>query len=613
MSDRWSGRLAALARALLAAIVLIVPLVFWRATLDVFNLTKLTALWVLGIVSAGLWAAASVESPRRPPVRLVVPAIAFLAAVGLAVALAPNRPVAVIGLYHRYGGFASIALYVLVALLVAALYRSDPERLSSIAHASLVAAVGVAVYVLVQEVNLDPLEWVAPAGGFPLHPGSTLGNSQFAGAFCGIAFPFVLWVRRPGLSVPLSGLVLTALWFTQSRSGMLAAVAGTLGFVAFAWPRTRRWAAGVGALAVLVVGLLFWRPSLAETAVPGDPPQVLRTASVQERQWTWRAAAGVFAERPLVGWGPDSFFERSPPHRVEEAGAALGAQIPDKPHNVYLEYAATTGVLGAGAFLVVVGVSLVGVFRASDAAPPRERLLGAAFGGSLVAYLAQATFSIDVPPLALPGWVAIGAAAALAAPREVVKGPWSSEPVRTEVADHRPRRSRLIRWTSYTLVAGLAGGSIVAGLRPLVADLHARTGHAAETSPFRLGEATSAYERAIGWHSHEAVYRALAGRTTRRQALATADPEERRAFLERSIAHHQEAVRLQPGNVLLMVNLAEAYTLWARQVDPSRYEDAERWWRRAVAHDPTDRDVLAGYARFREARAAVGEDGRKAP
>ena len=73
----------------------------------------------------------------------------------------------------------------------------------------------------------------------------------------------------------------------------------------------------------------------------------------------------------------------------------------DKPHNVLLERAVDTGVPGAIAYLALVVVAAAGALRSLDRGP--ERLLVAAFLASLVAYLVQGLFSIDVPPLAAWG------------------------------------------------------------------------------------------------------------------------------------------------------------------------------------------------------------------
>src|SRR5207245_1243891 len=78
----------------------------------------------------------------------------------------------------------------------------------------------------------------------------------------------------------------------------------------------------------------------------------------------WRAALRMFAQRPLLGFGPDNFRHLY--------GAYLGLQVWDErvhANNLYLELLADVGVLGAAAFALVVTpaiASLVRGLRASN-------------------------------------------------------------------------------------------------------------------------------------------------------------------------------------------------------------------------------------------------------
>src|SRR5205823_9244711 len=54
-------------------------------------------------------------------------------------------------------------------------------------------------------------------------------------------------------------------------------------------------------------------------------------------------------------------------------------------------------------------------------------------------------------------------------------------------------------------------------------------------------------------------------------------------------------LRFQPRNVLAEVGLARSLGLLAQAGEPGRFAEAERWWRRAAAHDPHDWEERHGY------------------
>src|SRR5487761_1568434 len=96
---------------------------FSRGTIDVFDLTKITILWFLGLISLALWVISSAErGVWVPKVRLFWLAGAFLAVEALATVFSMDRWVSFLGLYHRYGGLIPFCLYATIALILVGLY-----------------------------------------------------------------------------------------------------------------------------------------------------------------------------------------------------------------------------------------------------------------------------------------------------------------------------------------------------------------------------------------------------------------------------------------------------------------------------------------------------------
>src|SRR3982074_866273 len=136
--QKWHGY----ARGLLLFGLVFNAVFFWRPTVDVFNLVKITSLWITGIVSLAIWVIWAAERGAwLPKMRLFWAAGAFLAAMLLATLFSQDPGLSLIGLYHRYGGFLPFALYAAIALTLVGLYWERPERLKEIPWAITLAGV----------------------------------------------------------------------------------------------------------------------------------------------------------------------------------------------------------------------------------------------------------------------------------------------------------------------------------------------------------------------------------------------------------------------------------------------------------------------------------------
>ena len=139
-------------------------------------------------------------------------------------------------------------------------------------------------------------------------------------------------------------------------------------------------------------------PELAERC---RGPLLLEPASAQQpdativgRQTENLAAWNSFLDHPVIGVGPGVYFREY----SRDYGNRLGLkylQSERRGHSLYLEMAADTGVIGLGAFLALVGTTLVLLYRAAREwrrRDPERALLASSFFFALFAYLACAVF-----------------------------------------------------------------------------------------------------------------------------------------------------------------------------------------------------------------------------
>lgn len=116
--------------------------------------------------------------------------------------------------------------------------------------------------------------------------------------------------------------------------------------------------------------------------------------AIQGRATENLAALYVFRDHPLFGVGPGQFFNRYSTDYGNELDMRFLKQN-RRAHNLYLEIAADTGILGLAAFLAIVGATLVQLRRLGRFWRQRNPELAALADGmlvSLIAYMASAIF-----------------------------------------------------------------------------------------------------------------------------------------------------------------------------------------------------------------------------
>ena len=467
---------------------------------------------------------------------------------------------ALLDLKRAAAGLAAGLACLGLAAALATDRRSSPGRwLAALLAAWRWALVAVAGYALAQRLGLEPLAAYAAAGSATRAMGS-FGNASYLAAFLCLSWPLLLAWRGSRRAVGL-GLVWAALFATQSRSGLLA-WALQLGLWAWrAWrggwrPRQVAWGA-----AVLVPVLLLLL----------SPPQ--GWARPTARWALWRAAAGLWWQRPWCGWYTVPFaiaFQRhGAPALVQVVNSA--GQYAEDPHQLLLAVACRVGAVGLVAFAVAVAWALRLAWRTRS-----DELAGAWLGlAGLLAESQADRFFFQAGVLA----PTLGLVAALAWRQEAWI--WA--------------RARLGPWRiPSTLLALVLGGACLSGaLWPLV-DYGRAVGPG-------LGAGAQAIAPAVGLDplqaaavgSHDPVaFERLGAALAARQRYAEA------------AAAYRQALRLGPttgraqnlGNCSMMLGDARG---------------AEGAFRLAVALDPgsSDAHFSLGYALFYQKRlkAAVAE------
>ncbi len=187
--------------------------------------------------------------------------------------------------------------------------------------------------------------WLADGASFAARARGAVGHYMTYGGqlmlLASVAAGLVICIRNPvwrGASAAAGVLTAITLAFTFTRSawlGLAAAIATVLG----AW--RARWLLALGVVLAVMVLLApgAFRDRLRSAFDLRHPDNV-------ERLHMWRAGAAMFRDRPLTGIGLQDLhpaYERYRPREAKEPAGHL--------HNVFVQIAATMGVIGLAAFV----------------------------------------------------------------------------------------------------------------------------------------------------------------------------------------------------------------------------------------------------------------------
>jgi tetratricopeptide (TPR) repeat protein len=484
---------------------------------DYFN----RGLAYLAFVVVGLGVGAAV---RRAP-RTVAFGLAALIGAACLWALAGK---VIPALYEDYGRFARlrspVAYWNALALLAALGLPLGLWIASAREHArELRAAAVLLVYVLVIALALTYSRGGLLAAVFALMAYLVLARERvdailaLALALAASVPPLAWGLTQPGVAEDFqtrATRVDDGAWF-----GVILVLAGAAAY-GLAWLAVpRRLSAKAEALVVraavgtaIVIALAGAAVALSgssDDVVPQGPSRQLSTGSNNRGTW-WREAWEAFEGEPLIGIGAGGFEYI---HRMLRESKIDVTE----PHNLALQFAAETGLVGFALFAGAMGAALVAVWRRRG--DPASLALGLA----LPTYLLHALLDYDWDFVAVTAPVLLATAVLL--------------------ADGRPER-RLSLQPLWAVVAALVAGAVLFSLAaPRVADRY-------------VADAYVALDRG---DAEEAVDKARDARSLNPLSIeplhAEAAAEESRRRLGTAWRAYVEAVETQPLNAIAWYEL----------------------------------------------------------
>jgi putative inorganic carbon (HCO3(-)) transporter len=580
---------------LLTAILVPLAINLWAR--QPFEPPKAAVLRSLVWVMAGIWIAdclvsgrSLLDNLRSNP--LLWPALAVASAQVLATLLATDRGLAVWGSYERGQGLLTQVSYVLLFLIVSARLHGSAQARRLL---SVMAFTALPMFVLgmAQALGWSPVHLVTDARSSVF---ATLGRSNFVGAYVALLLPLTLalmvtaqrrtqrlvWLGLTSIEILLVGL-------TLARGAWLAALAGTSAFgLLWFWPRlSRRWrmaivAGGVATGLVILTGIL-WLDS--------------RGGSVAARLTIWRAVLELIVQRPLLGFGPDTLglvFPRVyPPQLVYYQGRGVAV---DRAHNLFLDWAVSTGLLGLVAWTVLLVTFFVTGWRAmKQTCNSKQRALLTGCLAAVAANVIGNLVSFDLTATASATSLIMAVTVSLAA------GPIRIPKQTLDRTDSRQLPRPLAVGGASLVLGAVIGAIVVFNLHPQVADVSARTADRRSANG-AWASALHTQEQAVTLWPVEPEHRMNLSWAYLNRALAGWDTPQ--AWLARAETQLQTARDLRPGDSRIWAALGELYGLWGNRWDPSKLPIADGAYRQALLLAPNQATLYTGWGMV----ALQGED-----
>jgi O-antigen ligase len=200
----------------------------------------------------------------------------------------------------------------------------------------------------------------------------SIGNPAYVAAYLIFSsfYALYIWVEKYRRKIKAKGsiflgvtiVIFTAAFLSAATRGAFVGLMGGvlvaliyMGFSRKEW-RKRTIIIGVAFIIAMVL-LVQFRSTPFIQSIPGSRIlDISFTATTfQHRLIMWGIAWDSFKERPLLGWGPESFgylFQRNFDPAYYEPGTPFGAWF-DRAHNIFFDYLAEVGILGAGSYAAI--------------------------------------------------------------------------------------------------------------------------------------------------------------------------------------------------------------------------------------------------------------------
>lgn len=313
----------------------------------------------------------------------------------------------VFGSYGRNTG--AITYLALAILLVATYLINNPKYVDRFLIGLFSAGLFNACYGMLQLTGNDPVDWNNTFNAII----GTFGNPNFSSAFIALSlltYPVVYRKLKSHsykyLLVPTFILSSYAIIRTSSQQGyLLIAIGISILLLTYLFKRYKLSFVSIGALGLVAIGALAGLLGFLQIGPFG---KILYQPSISLRGFYWNSGISMFKSSPFFGHGLDSYGDL---YLRNRSSASIlppgGTQVySNAAHNVFIDIAASGGVLMLIPYLALIVYALILVFRVLRTKD--FNLVFTTLLGVWAAFLVQSVISINQIGLAVWIWATTG-------------------------------------------------------------------------------------------------------------------------------------------------------------------------------------------------------------
>jgi tetratricopeptide (TPR) repeat protein len=618
----WCSRVI---RASFYLLFILVPLILTPWNYELFEYNKMVVTYGLTVVILGAWLIKMLSDRqiRIAKTPLDIPIALFVLSQLVSTLFSMDPHVSWFGYYSRFnGGMWSIFSYVILYYAFVTHFPPVKKTLNTIvAIAALVALYGVA-----EHFGIDKHLWVQDVQSRVF---STLGQPNWLAAFLVAVLPVSLYFFVAGTARATTMQIikhlfggLTAILFflvilyTRSRSGLLGLAAADILFWALLYlsakekkPLVIPFVAlhAIFAIIVFINGVYIdqidrwvtfnaWKNRLTHVAatapvVEKTPAGTLLESGGTEsgtiRRYVWQAAITAWranTKNILIGTGTETFAFAFYQYRPQ--GHNMTSEwdfLYNKAHNEYLNYLATTGLFGLGAYLLLIGSFIFWFIKFQMKDKSEQKILPIALFSGWLSILLTNFFGFSVVVMQLFFFLFPAVTIALAANMNVRVFPL-----------HLTQRTS----QTFSLTILLALLVLLALLtRYWQADTFFSTGYRlARANQFAQAETVDT--KAAAFNPGEPMYHDELATTLGSLALAAVDAKNATlaaSLAKQSLAQSDRAIRISPKNVNFWKTRTKLYYTFSA-FDPQLNQAAIGALEMAQTLSPNDPKIIYNLA-----------------
>ena len=457
--------------ATLLVIVIAVPLFFDTHFQSVFDLSKITVLYVLTFFILAVWSIKTLitcrqfrhepssalpehtaegidnhvplthsmpkaDSLRRTSAQqllrqpLSLPILAYLFVSGLATVFSINPYVSLVGTYARYGGLISTIVYI--SLFFAIINFIDKRRLSLLLNIIILTACIASIYGILQHFGLDFHQWNTHFGH---RVPSTFGHPAFFSTFLIMAVPLILikifsdsHLRYSTfLYMGILVLLLISFYYTKTRASFLGLIISNLFFFTFIGKKNllANKIKTIVTITIIIGTSVFF--NINNEASEGHEASVIgRLAddinfgpadqlggTMRMRVYQYLTGLKIIHDYPILGIGPDTLGTIYPQYLskvFKEKGEHRyleNKKHADRIHNDFLDVTVSRGLLGLGVYVWLIFAYARMVWKGYKKANGYSKILIIGLCAGSLAYFIQNQFSFGHISIITPLWFLI--------------------------------------------------------------------------------------------------------------------------------------------------------------------------------------------------------------